>query len=332
MKKIVITIGIIICGTTLLFTTLLLSPTEEYSFATIKKQLRELSRDPTLLLFVGDIMLSRSVGKKIINANDPTFPFQKIARIIEEADLAFGNLEGPISDRGRNQGSIYSFRADPKAVQGLSYAGFDVLSLANNHIFDWGRDALEDTISLLQESNIAPIGAGKNEIEANNVYIKEIKGTKFAFLASTNLYPESLEAAGDLAGISDFGKLIEKSREAKTLADIVVVSLHWGEEYNAERSEYQRKFAEALTEAGADIIIGHHPHVVQEVEEVIGTENDSTKVIAYSLGNFVFDQNFSTSTMEGLMLKIKIEDKKIKEVEKIKVEINKDFQPQIPQA
>src|SRR3989344_4485679 len=110
------------------------------------------------LLFAGDIMLSRAVGDVIQKTNDPTFPFLRIKEYLDSADLRFANLEGPISDRGVNQGSIYSFRSDPQVVQGLMYAGFNVLSVANNHIMDWGRDALLDTLSILHESNITTVG------------------------------------------------------------------------------------------------------------------------------------------------------------------------------
>ena len=119
------------------------------------------------LLFVGDIMLSRSVGAVMRKENDFAHPFRLVADTLRKADIAFGNLEGPISVRGEKQGSIYSFRADPRVAEGLTLAGFDVLSLANNHSMDWGRDALQDTRTTLEDNDIKPVGAGMDERQAN---------------------------------------------------------------------------------------------------------------------------------------------------------------------
>lgn len=307
---------------------------------------------PISIIFTGDIMLSRGVGYQIKKNNDFNYPFLKIADTVKSADIAFGNLEGPISSRGSNQGSIYSFRDDPKVVEGLKFAGFDVLSLANNHMLDWGRESLEDTVSIFKANNIESVGAGKNYDEANKPVIKEINGTKFAFLAYTNLLPASFTAAKDTAGISEFNpENIKKSVEAaKKNADIVIVSLHWGEEYAKSPSLWQKNLAHALIDSGADLIIGHHPHVVQGTEkytsstntaslvplsEAAGDESDKqgkTGWIAYSLGNFVFDQNFSEETMKGLMIKAVFRNKKLTDFQPIKIDISKTFQPvkQIP--
>lgn len=282
---------------------------------------------PITLLFVGDIMLSRAVAKQMEKYQNNNWPFLKISTTTREADLAFGNLEGPISYRGTNQGSIYSFRAQPEAVEGLKFAGFDILSVANNHIFDYGREALLDTISILKNNGIETVGAGENYEEANKFLIKDVNGVKIAFAAYTNLYPENLEADNDSAGISSFGLEEIKSKIGKIksfkFSDIVVISLHWGEEYKLEPNLTQRNIAHSLIESGADLIIGHHPHVIQEVE------NYKNGWIAYSLGNFVFDQYFSEETMEGLILRVAINDEKIFNVSQEKIKINNAFQPEI---
>ncbi len=289
------------------------------------------------LVFVGDIMLSRAVGRKIEKENDPRFPFVKIAEVLRSADFAFGNLEGPISSRGNNQGSIYSFRADPRVIEGLKFAGFDVLSLANNHILDWGNSALEDTIRILKENGIQAVGAGMDYAEANTPAIFAIRDVRLAILAYTTLYPKSLEAKGEGAGISSFDleNAAEKINGLKNsgAADIVVVSLHWGEEYKTAPSDTQRAIAHALVDAGAEVIVGHHPHVVQEIEmyspSTSSRLSSRTSWIAYSLGNFVFDQGFSEETMAGLMLKITVRNKGIFSVETIKTRISPDFTPHI---
>lgn len=277
------------------------------------------------IVFVGDIMLARAIGNFIDSARDPSYPFSKTAAFIKEANLAFGNLEGPISSRGRNQGSVYSFRANPKVIQRLDSAGFDILSLANNHIWDWGRDALDDTVMLLKGNGIQGIGAGLNYREANQPLIVHLGGTRIAFLAYTNLYPRTLEATETKSGVSSFEpELIKRAIfEAHDSADIVVVSLHWGNEYEIGANELQKKLAREFVNAGADIIIGHHPHVVQEVEHY------KNGFIAYSLGNFVFDQNFSEDTKQGLIAEVRVKNNKIFEVRSLKVKFSDTFQPEI---
>jgi poly-gamma-glutamate capsule biosynthesis protein CapA/YwtB (metallophosphatase superfamily) len=279
------------------------------------------------LIFVGDIMLARAVQRVMEREQDPLYPFLKVAETIKSADISFTNLESPISDRGANQGSIYSFRAAPWVVKGLEYAGFDVVSVANNHIFDWGPLALVDTIDILKSVGIESVGAGRNFEDANRPVIKEINGTKIAFLAYTNLYPESLAASPDRAGISLFNlnQVSERVRQIKSsrAADIVIVSLHWGEEYQTKSNSVQKEIARVLVDAGVDIIIGHHPHVVQEIEKY------KNSWVAYSLGNFVFDQNFSKETIQGLMLKVKILGGKIQDPQEIKIVIDSSFQPRL---
>lgn len=275
------------------------------------------------LMFFGDIMLSRSVGKKIIEVGDFRYPFLLIASTTREADILFANLENPVSNRGKNQGSIYSFRADPKTVEGLSYAGFDVVSLANNHMWDWGRDALEDTIETLRGAGIQSVGVGKNEVEANQPVIIKKKGVSFGFLAYTNLMPESMNAEGDGPGFSYFEK--EKVRsdieKLKQSADSIIVSIHWGEEYKTEANDLQKSLARSFIDAGANLVIGHHPHVVQEVEKY------KHGWIVYSLGNFVFDQSFSEATRSGLGFFVKMKGREIVDTEEKKINISLNFQP-----
>jgi poly-gamma-glutamate synthesis protein (capsule biosynthesis protein) len=279
----------------------------------------------TKILFVGDIMLSRAVWDKMLLEEDPLFPFLRISDFTQQADIVFGNLEGPISLRGENQGSIYSFRADPSVVLGLVHAGFDVLSLANNHIFDWGGDALSDTVSILKENNIKTVGAGRNESEANAPALFEVNGTRVAFLGYTTLYPETLCARGDDPGVSCFNEaaVLEKIREIKKSSDIAVVSMHWGIEYETLSNDEQKRLARNFVDAGADLVIGHHPHVPQEVE---GYKNSW---IAYSLGNFVFDQSFSEETMRGMVLTAIVRDGRVESIATTTVFLNGDFQPSL---
>lgn len=306
---------------------LLLPNTIESPFAFV---LPEIDKE-THLIFVGDVMLSRVIGQKMETKNDFTFPFLNVAEELEKYDIAFGNLETPISERGVNQGSIYSFRSNPKVIEGLLFAGFDIVSLANNHIWDWGPEALEDTIKHLEAAKILTVGAGRNEKEANKPIIIKKNGTTFAFLAFTNLMPEGLEAKDDHPGLShkNIEHIVNTIKNTKEKADIVIVSFHWGEEYMPNANDAQRALAHQMIEAGADLVIGHHPHVVQEVERYVPENSEREGWIAYSLGNFIFDQNFSPETMEGLALSVTVKGMKIHQVEEKRVKINQQFQPSL---
>ncbi|MFH1170646.1 MAG: CapA family protein [Candidatus Vogelbacteria bacterium] len=278
---------------------------------------------PATLVFVGDIMLARGVGRIMEEKNNWQYPFLEIKKTLTDADLLIGNLEGPISSRGVKVGSIYSFRADPRAVLGLTGAGFDVLSLANNHIWDYGRDAFGATLDILKKNEINYIGGGIDYAEAHRAIIKEVKGIKIAFLAYTDLVPVGItkETSKPAVAFLDPKQIIPDIAKAKTSADLVVVSFHWGNEYETKHNQKQETIARAVIEAGANLVIGHHPHVAQEIEEYHGG------YIAYSLGNFVFDQNFSTNTRAGLILKVTVKDKKIEKVEPQKIKFTPTYQP-----
>jgi len=279
----------------------------------------------TKLLFVGDIMLSRNVGSSMLTKGDWNYPFEKISDYIKNADLSFGNLEGPISINGIKVGSIYSFRADPRSIEGLLYSGFDVLSVANNHMWDYGSEAFKDTLKNLKDNKINYVGGGLSYDEAHTPLIKEINNTKVAYLAYTNLLPSSLGMRGDKPTIAypNQDQISLDIQNAKKISDIVIVSFHWGEEYETHHNSYQEKLAHFTIDAGVDLIVGQHPHVAQDVEEYNG------KYIAYSLGNFIFDQNFSKDTNSGLILKVTIKNKKIEDVKTQKIGFTHTYQPYI---
>ena len=275
------------------------------------------------MIFVGDMMLSRSVGALMAKTNEYTYPFTAIGEYFKSADLTFGNLENPVSSRGVRVGSIFSFRADPKTIEGLTFAGFDVVSIANNHMWDYGREAFIDTMAHLTEAGINFVGGGHNNEEAHRPVIKYINGTKIAFLAYTEFLQNAISGI-DSAGITkwDIEQMKKDIAEAQQSNDIVVVSLHWGEEYKTQHNQKQENMAKAAIDAGADLIIGHHPHVRQEVEQY------KNGWIAYSLGNFVFDQNFSAETVRGLVLEVTLSDRKIKSVDTKQI-IIKDYRPEL---
>lgn len=278
------------------------------------------------LIFVGDIMLDRGVRNKVetIGKGDYLFPFLKVVNFLKTADVVFGNLEGPISDKGKDVGNLYSFRMSPQAVAGLKGAGFKVLFLANNHIGDWGLEALKDTVSNLEKNSILTVGV---EIDSEKVYkarIFELKDLKLALLGFADFEDQyrNTEVENNIA-IADPVRVSEAIKEAREKADIVIVYYHFGEEYEKEPNPRQKFLAELAIDEGADLVVGSHPHVIQPLEIY------KDKYIAYSLGNFVFDQNFSEETMVGALLKVVVEDKRIVSADLKEFRINSDFQPVI---
>jgi poly-gamma-glutamate synthesis protein (capsule biosynthesis protein) len=277
------------------------------------------------MLFVGDIMLSRSVGDLMAAKNNYLWPFEKIADFLKSADFTFANLETPVSNRGVKVGSIYSFRSDPRSINGLTSAGFDLVSIANNHAWDYGRDAFVDTMDHLSNADISYAGGGHSYQEAHDGVVQEIQGTKVGFLAYTNLLPKSLSASGNNPGLAiyDEKQMVDDIVRMKTKASVVVVSFHWGEEYHPVHNALQEQIAHTAIDAGADLIIGHHPHVPEDIEQYSG------KYIVYSLGNFIFDQNWSAETMKGLAVRVWLKNNTIYRLEQIPINISKEYQASI---
>lgn len=277
--------------------------------------------------FVGDIMLDRGIKASIekYGRGDYIFAFEKIKDYLNDFDILFGNLEGPISDKGTLSGSIYSFRMDPHSAKSLKEAGFDILSVANNHIGDWGRLAMEDTFKNFKNAGIIYSGGGENKEEAYEIKTILKDNAKIAYLSFSQFGKGYLEATDSFAGIAIISdeKLKAGIEKAKTENDIVIVSFHFGEEYKKEPNAYQKSIAHKAIDYGADLVVGHHPHVIETIEKY------KDKYIAYSLGNFVFDQHFSKDTMEGLVLKATVENKKITSVSSDKIIINKYYQPDL---
>lgn len=285
-----------------------LTPQRILSEEDIKNIEKELSN--VSFLFVGDMMFDRGVRDSVLNnaTGDFSFLFKK-TDFIKEVDVAFGNLEGPVSDVGKEVGNLYSFRMHPTVLSALKETGFDVLSVANNHIADWGRTAFEDTLFRLKNEDIVPVDADLNIIEKN--------GIKIGFLGFSDVGPPLPEILLD----KSFG---DKIKNASEKTDILVVSLHFGEEYQKIHNKRQEELAHLAIDNGAKIVIGHHPHVVQDIE------NYKDGVIAYSLGNFIFDQNFSEDTMKGLALEVAVfGNGEIKSVKNIPIKINNFFQPEL---
>jgi gamma-polyglutamate biosynthesis protein CapA len=290
----------------------------EFGFAPTNREIK--------MVFVGDIMMDRAVRSSVEKNLEGDYGrlFEGVG-FLKDADLAFGNLEGPVSDVGHNVGSIYSFRMAPASLLAVRDAGFDVLSVANNHAGDWSLVAFKDTLKRLSELNILAIGGGESYEQASQVQIKEISGIKIGFLAVSDVGPNWLKATDLQSGIllandPNLPTLIKKASEG---VDVLVVSYHFGEEYKTHSNIRQQFLAHQAIDNGATLVVGHHPHVIQE------TENYKNGVIAYSLGNFIFDQNFSPETMEGGVWEVVLDGAQIKSTDLKKVKLNNFFQPSI---
>lgn len=269
------------------------------------------------LIFGGDIMLSRQVNTKMEKYDNYNWPLIEIASTTVEADITIANLESPFLRSSSYQvpSGSFSFKANPEAVSSLNLAGFDLLSLANNHMLNQGKKGIIDTQEILKENNIAFCGAGLNEEEARRALIIEKKGVKFAFLCYA--YPEDYSLASETrAGIAgmDKEKMISDVKNNKDKADAIIIIMHAGTEYVSEPNWQQKEFAKAAIEAGADMIVGHHPHWPQSFEFY------QDKPIIYSLGNLVFDQMWSNETRQGLLLKMTWQ-KGLKELKFIPIKI-----------
>ena len=300
-----------------------------------------------ILQAVGDIILTGKV-QDVVLQKGWHFPFCQVAEKLKGGDVIFGCLAGPLSYRGKPnpskpQGSPH-FRIDPRAIEGLKYAGFNVLVLANNHILDYGEIALLDTLELLEREGIMYVGAGRSEAEARRPIIVESQGLKVAFLAYTYTYPATSKRPG--AALIREKDIKADVHKAKALADTVVVSLHHGIEYSDYPLPAHISLAHKIVDWGAHLILGHHPHVLQ------GIEHYRDGVIAYSLGNFVidlsdpevrekamsncllaktgkisFDPERDTRPMESIILQCRLDKGGVSDIRLIPIYINQDFQP-----
>jgi len=285
----------------------------------------KVNKNITTLYFVGDMMLTRGVKNSVNKNFDGEYNrlFENITEL-KNADILFANLEGDVSDKGNNVGSIYSFRMDKEILPVLKNAGFDILNFANNHVGDWSIAAFKDTLSGLKDNDILKTGAGINKKDAENPTIIEKNGIKFGFLGFSDVGPNWLEAKEKEAGILLAGdsRLADIVKNAKEKTDVLIVSFHFGEEYNLTHNKRQSDLAHKAIDNGADLIIGHHPHVMEDIEEYNG------KTIVYSLGNFIFDQYFSKDTMEGMLFSVKYDGTKLIEKSQKLIKLNKFYQPE----
>lgn len=256
---------------------------------------------------VGDIILSRTVYVKM-RQNGYASPFKNVAERLKGADLTFGNLEVALSDLVTPPTAGMSFVAPKAAIEGIVLSGIDILGLANNHSTNFGTKVFADSINLLKEKGIEFVGGGINSSEAKKFKIVNVKEKKFAFLAANSIVGD-IPAGQNSPGTWHFDlppwgtrnetevqEILENIKAAKKESDFTIIMVHWGTEYTADPSPEMKTLGREFIDAGADLVVGTHPHWVQ------GVEAYKNGFISYSLGNFVFDQEWSLETKQGLIM------------------------------
>lgn len=239
---------------------------------------------PVTIVITGDVMLARSVNSALLASND-RFPFNFTADYLSGFELTVGNLECVVSTLGSPQPKEFTFEASPKAFDRLRMASFDVMSVANNHSGDYGKAAFSDMLGQLLLHGIQPLGGGMNLIQAHQPVIRTIRTTRVGFLAYCEIEPTSFVATATTPGHAwlDPTLMQQDIKAARPWADFLIVFTHWGIEYQLAETAHQQAMARLAIDAGADLVVGAHPHVIQPYEMYRG------KLIVYSLGNFVFD-------------------------------------------
>lgn len=275
---------------------------------------------------VGDIMLAGRATAALTRTGYD-HPFAAVSPILRQGDVTIGNLEAPVARTGTEfRSKRFRFRSDPALVPALQRAGFTILTLANNHILDFGPQALSETIAHLERQGLGHAGAGADLAAARKEAVQTVNGRRVAVLAYSLTQPTAFFAGSDRPGTAP-GRahfFAEDIVRAKSRADYVVVSFHWGGELETRPKAYQVAAARRAIDAGADLVIGHHPHVLQ------GIERYGSGVIFYSLGNFAFASH-SRHADRSVIARIVLDDG-AKEVELIPLNIlNREvgYQPRI---
>lgn len=265
------------------------------------------------VIATGDIVPARSVNAKVLQYKDFNWPYLKTYQLTQDADITFVNLESPQIKNCpvTNEGMI--FCGDSRNIAGLKFAGIDIVSLANNHAGNFGLEGVRETVEYLKNAGLSTTGT-----VFSNLIIKDIRGVKFAFLGFNDISPSQ---PGIVSATE--GKIKTVIAAAKQQADVVITTFHWGAEYKDQPDNRQRYLGHLAVDAGADLVIGNHPHWVQPVEIY------KDKLISYAHGNFIFDQMWSEQTKEGVVGKYTFYDNKLIDVQYFPVQIYDYGQPDI---
>lgn len=265
--------------------------------------------EPLHILYAGDAMFDWSV-KEAINRYGPDYPFLHIQSDIAQADFSFVNLETAVTlENEKDTNQIYNFKSNPESLTGLKNAGFDMVSVANNHSMDFLQKGFLDTLTHLDTAGLLYVGGGLNAQEAYQAKSVNLKGKTVKFLAFSRFIPTGDWFAGSnkpgIAQAYDRKPVLDAIARERERADYVLVYLHWGVEMNNRPEAWQREFAKQMIDAGADAIIGSHVHVLQGFEYYKG------KPIAYSIGNFLFPDYVTGPKADTGLLHLKLEEDQI---------------------
>lgn len=279
------------------------------------------------ILFAGDIVLDGIPGKMIAEGKDPLAPFSDI---FKTTDIRVANLECVVATSGRAADKNFTFRAAPKTLATL-LRHFDAVSIANNHSGDFGREAFTEMLSHLNQYQVKYFGGGRHLHEAHTPLLLEKNGLKIALLGYNEFMPRSFEATASEAGVawSEDEQVVADIRKARTEsgADLVIPFMHWGWENDKHSTTRQRQLAHLMIDAGADAVIGGHPHVIQETEQYKG------KPIIYSLGNFVIDELDNEPQTRGWITRLDLNKYGVKAWDTRLAKINPDGVPlPVPEA
>ena len=256
------------------------------------------------LVFAGDILLSQSMTNTYSKKNNEGINNVLAPKLLNEfikADVAMVNQEFPFSNRGSKMpNKQYTFRTNPKYVSVFTDMGIDVVSLANNHTLDYGRDAFSDTLTVLDNAGIEYIGGGENYDRSKQAFTTEVEGKKITYLAASRVLPVAdWYAKPNKSGLFqtyDPKALCEEIKKAEGYSDFTVVYVHWGKEHHSMPEKYQRDMAKQYIDAGADAVIGCHTHCLQGMEFYKG------RPIVYSLGNFMFGYSIKSTMLYKIVL------------------------------
>lgn len=265
--------------------------------------------DRATLVFVGDLMLGRGVTD-LMEERSSDWLFAEVQSLLQ-VDLVVANLESPLADLPGGAPRALNLAAGPGAIEALSSSANWAVSVANNHAFDAGAEGLDATLSSLARRGITAVGAGETLAEARRARILNLNGIRVALLAYCDV-PQATSArvgGGPVVAEVDLDAMETEIRETQQQADVVIVLFHWGQEYECSPTLRQRDVAERARRAGADVVVGAHPHVAQPVEFQPGS------IVAYSLGNFVFDQWRSVETTRGQALRVQVSRSGLEQVE-----------------
>jgi poly-gamma-glutamate synthesis protein (capsule biosynthesis protein) len=263
-----------------------------------------------VLVAAGDLLLGGS-AEATVNKHGFDYPFLGISDILHTADIAMANLEAPLTRQTKPVADKqYTFKVDPEAAAAIQRSGLTLLTLANNHMGDFGPLGVTDTIAALRSCGLRYTGAGKNLKQARKPTAIATANGSVGFLAYSNTLPKSFYAKSDRPGTAPgYADFVRKDvRKLREFVDYVVVSFHWGAELMTEPKDYQQRLARLAIDNGARVVIGHHPHVLQGVEFYNGG------VIYYSLGNFAFG-SYSRNAKTGGLARVTLADGGVKTAE-----------------